>query len=182
MALRGCVFAPLFAAAFLGTVRAEIGWIESAVLFCTGLLVWTALEYLMHRFAFHGFAPHYQHHAEPAQRSYILAPVWLSASGATVLWLSVWAITQSWGAASWLLAGVVAGYLMYELVHLRIHSAVSGGRLLRALRKRHYHHHFANEHASYGVTSPLWDFVFATLPERGMVSGAEQGCSGRGSR
>jgi len=62
------------------------------------------------------------------------------------------------------IAGVMAGYLAYELVHLRIHSNAAGGPVLRALRRYHYYHHFADDHVCYGVTTPVWDAVFASLP------------------
>jgi sterol desaturase/sphingolipid hydroxylase (fatty acid hydroxylase superfamily) len=110
-------------------------------------------------------------------RKYIMAPLWLSLSSAAILWLVVFALMRSWAASSWMLAGVIAGYLAYERIHLRIHSPAAGGKLLRALRKHHFHHHFANEHASYGVTSPLWDLLLATLPSdrpRDLIAGADQ--------
>jgi sterol desaturase/sphingolipid hydroxylase (fatty acid hydroxylase superfamily) len=32
------------------------------------------------------------------------------------------------------------------------------------LRKHHYLHHFKTPEARYGVSTPLWDVVFGTLP------------------
>jgi sterol desaturase/sphingolipid hydroxylase (fatty acid hydroxylase superfamily) len=32
------------------------------------------------------------------------------------------------------------------------------------LRKHHYLHHFKTPEARYGVSTPLWDMVFGTLP------------------
>lgn len=127
-----------------------------------GLLLWTLVEYLIHRFAFHGFAPHYRHHADPTDPRYIVAPLWLSLAGAAAVWILAAIATGSWSRAALVVAGLLSGYLAYELVHLRIHSADPGGSLLRALRRYHYYHHFADEHACYGVTSPVWDRVFHT--------------------
>jgi sterol desaturase/sphingolipid hydroxylase (fatty acid hydroxylase superfamily) len=132
--------------------------------FGAGLLAWTLIEYLMHRLAFHGFAPHTEHHANPTDRKYILAPLWLSTSGAGVLFGISWLATGSCRAAVTIVCGILAGYLAYELIHLRIHSGKPGGRLLRGLRKHHYYHHFASDRVNYGVTSPLWDIVFRTVP------------------
>ena len=78
------------------------------------------------------------------------------------LWLLFWALSRSTAVPGMLLAGTWAGYLAYELVHLRIHSTAPGGKLLRALRRYHYRHHFADDTVCYGVTSPLWDMVFRT--------------------
>ena len=157
MALRLGVFSPLLVTALAWSVRArEVAWLVP------GLLLWTILEYLMHRFAFHGFAPHYDHHAEPTQESYLLAPLWLSMSMAAALWLLLALATGSFSRAAAVMAGVIAGYLLYEAVHLRIHRPVSGGPVLRALRRYHFYHHFADDRVCYGVTSPLWDVVLGT--------------------
>jgi sterol desaturase/sphingolipid hydroxylase (fatty acid hydroxylase superfamily) len=131
-----------------------------------GFLAWSLVEYAMHRFAFHGFAPHYKHHADPVDPEYIVAPLWLSFSAAAALWAIAAFAVGSWAEAALFTAGVLAGYLVYEWVHLRIHAPVAGGKLLRLWRKHHYYHHFADERTSYGVTSPLWDVVFGSLPGR----------------
>jgi sterol desaturase/sphingolipid hydroxylase (fatty acid hydroxylase superfamily) len=135
---------------------------EFAIALAAGGVAWTLVEYLMHRFAFHGFAPHWEHHAEPTNPDYILAPLPLSLSASAVLWILFSAAAGSWRLGALVLAGVVCGYLAYEFLHIRIHSPAAGSRMLRALRRRHYYHHFASDRACYGVTSPLWDFVFAT--------------------
>ncbi len=165
MLVRLWVFVPVFVAALaLGAIAGRVSPLRGLLDFFAGLLVWTLLEYLMHRFAFHGFAPHYQHHADPADRVYILAPLWLSTVVAALLWLLFWWIA-GW-ASGFLIAGVVAGYLAYEAIHLRIHGSHPGGPVLRALRKHHYYHHFADERACFGVTSALWDRVFRSTPQR----------------
>ncbi|HJT89561.1 MAG TPA: sterol desaturase family protein [Bryobacteraceae bacterium] len=165
MALRFWVFGPLLAAALAGAAFAGPWSTLCAAALGGGLFFWTAVEYAMHRFAFHGFAPHYQHHADPTNRSYILAPLWLALAGAAALWLLFSLAARSWVLGTWMLAGAIVGYLAYELIHLRIHSANAGGTVLRALRRHHFYHHFASERACFGVTSPLWDMVFGSLPE-----------------
>jgi sterol desaturase/sphingolipid hydroxylase (fatty acid hydroxylase superfamily) len=164
VALVSWVYLPLTLAAgvwnfFYGTPIAA-----GAAYFLSGLLAWTLLEYAMHRFAFHGFAPHYKHHADPVDPKYILAPLWFSLSAAATLWIGAALLAGSWSLAALLTSGVLAGYLAYEWVHLRIHSQVAGGQLLRSWRKHHYYHHFADDRKCYGVTSPLWDSVFGSLP------------------
>jgi sterol desaturase/sphingolipid hydroxylase (fatty acid hydroxylase superfamily) len=132
--------------------------------FASGLLIWTLVEYLMHRLAFHGFAPHTEHHLNPKDQRYIVAPLWLSTSGVCALCGIFGLGTGSWKTAASIVSGIIAGYLAYELIHLRIHSGKRGGRLLRALRKHHYYHHFANDRVCFGVTSPFWDLIFRTGP------------------
>lgn len=130
--------------------------------FAAGVLLWTGIEYLMHRYAFHGFAPHYDHHAQPKEAKYILANFSLSLPVSAGVWLLLWLGTRSLVLPGMVMAGVWTGYLAYEGIHLRIHSDARGGRLLRALRRYHYRHHFADDTVCYGVTSPLWDLVFRT--------------------
>lgn len=139
----------------------SVAWL---VEFAAGLVTWTLIEYFMHRLAFHGFAPHTEHHLDPANRKYILAPLWLSTSGACSLFGIFWLSMGSWKTAAFIVAGIIAGYLAYELIHLRIHNGRRGAWLLRALRKHHYYHHFASDRVCFGVTSPLWDIVFRTVP------------------
>ncbi len=167
MLVRLGIFGPLAVAAVawaLGTGRA--GWMGMAGAFAAGLFFWTALEYLMHRFAFHGFAPHWEHHERPTEAKYILAPLGLSLPVAGGIFGVLWAAAGA-GVAAAVLAGVLTGYLAYEAVHLRIHSQAAGGVLLRALRRNHYYHHFANDTKCYGVTSPLWDVILASAAKSG---------------
>ena len=131
-------------------------------LFVSGLLAWTIIEYLLHRYAFHGFAPHWEHHAQPTDPVFIVAPLRLSLSASAGLFALFSLAAGSLPAGATILAGVIAGYIAYEAVHLRIHSSAPGGPLLRALRKHHYYHHFASDQVCYGVTSPLWDVIFRT--------------------
>ena len=162
MGVRFCVFAILLAASTAAGVR--VGPVRFAALFAAGLLVWTMIEYLLHRLAFHGFAPHNEHHANPTDPVFIVAPWWLSLPSTAVLLTLFSLAARSWTMGASVVAGVIAGYLAYEGIHLRIHSPVAGGAVLRALRKHHYYHHFASDQVCYGVTSPLWDWVFRSVP------------------
>jgi 4-hydroxysphinganine ceramide fatty acyl 2-hydroxylase len=161
MSARLWVFGSLFLVAIVwGIAAGELAALPLA--FLGGVLLWTAIEYLMHRFAFHGFAPHWEHHEDPTAVKYILAPFPLSLSFSAGLWLAFWLAFRSTTLPGLVLTGVWTGYLAYEALHLRIHSTASGGKLLRDLRRYHFRHHFANDQVCYGVTSPLWDVVFRT--------------------
>ena len=119
-----------------------------------GLFLWTLLEYGIHRFAFHGFLA-----ALPAPRR---------SEGSEIHRLAALAFLRNlaaalggdarprrfWARSGLTLAGIISrAILLYEAVHLRIHANEAGGPLLRALRKRHYYHHFADDHFHYGVTT-----------------------------
>ncbi len=154
------VYLPLVVAALAWNLREPPSvW---AICLLSGLALWTPIEYLVHRYVLHRLAPHYQHHDEPETLAYIFAPLWLSGGFAIALWaLLAWA-AGSWQRAALVEAGTVAGYLFYEALHVRLHSRAAGGPLLRALRKHHFYHHFADDSRCYGVTSPIWDYVFRT--------------------
>jgi sterol desaturase/sphingolipid hydroxylase (fatty acid hydroxylase superfamily) len=173
MAVRFGVFAILLAAGSAAGVR--VGPVRFSLLFAAGLLVWTVIEYLLHRLAFHGFAPHSEHHANPTDPVFIVAPWWLSLPSTALLLVAFSLAARSWTMGAAVVAGVIAGYLAYEAIHLRIHSPAPGGAVLRALRKHHYYHHFASDQVCFGVTSPLWDWVFGSVPP----SAAEPGTRAR---
>jgi dihydroceramide fatty acyl 2-hydroxylase len=156
------VYTPVIAAAIAANIGLPLG--GSLLAIGAGLFLWTLLEYGIHRFAFHGFLPHYQHHEDPKDTKYIVSPLWLSGGTSLALWVVMRIPAGSWARSGLTLAAIIAGYLAYEAVHLRIHSNVPGGPLLRALRKRHYYHHFADERYCYGVTTPVWDRVFGSQP------------------
>lgn len=160
---------------YLPAIVAALGWnllagtdgagVWAACLL-SGLALWTPIEYIVHRYALHRLAPHYQHHNEPTVVEYIFAPLWLSGSSAILLWGLLALAAGSWRRGALVEAGTIAGYLFYEALHVRIHSATAGGALLRALRKHHFYHHFGDDTRCYGVTSPVWDVVFRTREPR----------------
>ena len=61
-------------------------------------------------------------------------------------------------------AGLVAGYVWYDLTHYYLHHAVPRTAVGKWMRKYHLVHHFQTPGVRYGITSPLWDHVFGTYP------------------
>jgi sterol desaturase/sphingolipid hydroxylase (fatty acid hydroxylase superfamily) len=173
-------FAPLYfysgVSLCLGLLVASEGFSIATVLFllAAGLLSWGFIEYGLHRFIFHYHArssfgrnlvyqAHLSHHENPKARDRIFASLLLSTPIATAYWLFAWATTRSWAAASWLFIGMAAGYFCYEWLHFQAHHGRSRLRLLRYLRKYHLSHHYKTPELRFGVTSPLFDFVFGTF-------------------
>ena len=148
-------------------------WLASS--FGAGLVAWTLLEYLLHRFVFHervlGVAAsreHLRHHAEvswfaPLSSKLALAAVVVGGPGALLALLLGGAVTAA------LVGGVVAGWLAYELLHRRIHVVAPRNSYGRWARRHHLGHHFGHSRFNHGVTSPLWDHVFGTARETGVV-------------
>ncbi|HEX4998164.1 MAG TPA: sterol desaturase family protein [Terriglobia bacterium] len=132
-----------------------------------GLFAWTLAEYLMHRFAFHRFAgftrsTHPRHHATPRDLRYLFArPVPVLVVSAMAL-AALWVALGTMGGALKVMAGFWAGYLYYETSHYRIHFGSGNGWLIRKQRQAHFRHHFTAPGKNFGVTTPLWDWVFRT--------------------
>jgi dihydroceramide fatty acyl 2-hydroxylase len=144
------------------------------VLLGCGFLSWGLIEYVLHRFIFHYDArsrvgrkllyhAHISHHENPEATSRHLASLFLSTPVGGAYWLLAWAATGSWPAASYLLIGMAAGYLSYQVLHFHCHHGRSRLRLLRYLRQYHLLHHYKTPEQRFGVTSPLFDLVFGTF-------------------
>lgn len=58
------------------------------------------------------------------------------------------------------------GYVMYDVTHYFIHHGSAANDFTRNLKRFHLNHHFKMREDSYGITSPLWDYVFGTLPAK----------------
>jgi sterol desaturase/sphingolipid hydroxylase (fatty acid hydroxylase superfamily) len=131
-----------------------------------GFVMWTLLEYILHRAVLHKkthFAPmHGEHHASPL--AYIGTPAWISVSvlSACVL-LPVW-WWVGFNVADGLTVGVMLGYWWYGVVHhvIHHHSNTSSPSYFNALRAWHMRHHYSPKSGNFGVTTSLWDRVFGT--------------------
>jgi sterol desaturase/sphingolipid hydroxylase (fatty acid hydroxylase superfamily) len=63
-------------------------------------------------------------------------------------------------------AGFVVGYLFYDGTHYYVHHFVPTTRWGKLLRRHHMTHHFADHDGGFGVSSPLWDLVFRSMPAK----------------
>jgi sterol desaturase/sphingolipid hydroxylase (fatty acid hydroxylase superfamily) len=163
-AIYAIVLGVLIAAAALST-----NWVQRAHWFAAFTVTaasWTLIEYLLHRFLLHRVAPfaamHGVHHDSP--RAYVGTPTWATLG---IIWLVVFVPAWrgvSFNVASGLTAGVMMGFLWYGIVHHVIHYRRP--RLLAAwmpaTTHRHLRHHYSPQPGNFGVTSPLWDYVFGT--------------------
>jgi sterol desaturase/sphingolipid hydroxylase (fatty acid hydroxylase superfamily) len=144
-----------------------------------GLLLWTLLEYGLHRFVFHIQIPlrnprlreivnasHLGHHASPRDPDKVLVHPLFGFAVSAILYGLLYAISGGLFTAAGILTGIWAGFLYYEAVHYRVHFSLSASRLIAWQRRAHFYHHFTNNKRCFGVTSPLWDYVFGTtLPK-----------------
>jgi len=139
--------------------------LELGALAAAGLVAWTAIEYLFHRFLLHGMSPfrewHAEHHARPRAR--ISSPTIFSASLIGFLvFLPVWLLAGGWQACAVTL-GVTLGYYIYAITHHATHHWRASGAWLRRRKRWHAaHHHAGDRSRCFGVTSAFWDRVFRT--------------------
>ena len=133
-----------------------------------GLGAWTIVEYVVHRWVYHG-VPFFEqfhdaHHANP--RALIGAPSFFSFGMVFGVFFAPF-LTVSLVAASGFASGALFGYIGYMLVHhLSHHLEPKQGTPLYQARIRHMAHHYHGSPGNYGVTTSFWDWVFSTKLER----------------
>jgi sterol desaturase/sphingolipid hydroxylase (fatty acid hydroxylase superfamily) len=162
----------LYPVVYIGLAAASlrgITWTGGAEWVCAlaaGVLLWTFLEYLLHRTALHSvgyFVPmHGAHHSAPL--AFIGTPTWISVSVlAGVIGVPAW-LCFGFSLAGGLTAGVMFGYWWYGVVHhiIHHHAHKRSSTYFSVLRAWHMRHHYSPKSGNYGVTTGLWDYVFGT--------------------
>jgi sterol desaturase/sphingolipid hydroxylase (fatty acid hydroxylase superfamily) len=143
------------------------------ILFVSGIAFWTLFEYSLYRYVFHFFPEgpfqervqflfHGIHHQYPNDKDRLVMPVTLSLLITLVLFFVFSAVFGQfvWG----FFAGVVLGYLAYDMTHYSVHHAKTPkNAYLAKLWKHHLDHHYRDTNKSYGVSSAAWDHVFGSM-------------------
>jgi 4-hydroxysphinganine ceramide fatty acyl 2-hydroxylase len=60
----------------------------------------------------------------------------------------------------------MALYALYLIIHYSIHIFRMPTNAFKVLWVNHAIHHYSEEGAMFGVTSPLWDHIFGTVPKK----------------
>jgi hypothetical protein len=149
------------------------GLLAAVGLFAAGWLIWTLMEYLLHRFVFHmkadtpeqrfrSFMVHGYHHEFPNDKLRLVAPPLMSWTLAVPTLLAYHFL---FGGSMWaIFAGTAAGYVAYDWIHYYTHHFRPGNPVGKWLKSYHLLHHFDEHHGRrrYGVSSPLWDLILGT--------------------
>jgi sterol desaturase/sphingolipid hydroxylase (fatty acid hydroxylase superfamily) len=154
--------------------RHELTLAPTAGLFAVGVLVWTFCEYVLHRWVFHWmedsprgrrihFLLHGVHHDFPNDKDRLVMPLPTSIPLGVLFYLAFYA-TVGTVFAEPLFAGMVLGYLVYDGTHYAVHHFKQTTRLGRYVKRHHMLHHHMDHDGGFGVSSPLWDVVFRTMP------------------
>lgn len=155
---------------------------RSVAFFGLGLALWTPLEYFVHRRILHGPFPdgqgfwkhllhkqfdhlHSEHHLKPWSGKTISGSLDQTLPVVFVL-AAVSVLTPSYTMLL-TVAGIAQAYVLEEWVHYSVHFEQYKSRYFRYIKKHHLYHHSPRGVAQgFGLTSGLWDIVFATrLPE-----------------
>ncbi len=148
-----------------------------------GFVVWTWIEYEVHRHVLHGRFPdgpglwrhflhktfdhlHWEHHARPWDGNHVNGT--LRDTGAFVALFFGLGLLAPPFTATMLVAGIIQAYILEEWVHHSVHFCSFEGRYFRYIKRHHlYHHSPVGSEVGYGLTSGLWDVVYDTrIPAR----------------
>jgi len=141
--------------------------------FVAGLFVWTLSEYLLHRFVFHyepttswgkrlHFLMHGVHHDYPQDSKRLVMPPVVSIPLAC-LFLGLFYLILPSGQVSAIFAGFIFGYICYDEIHYATHHAPMKGKVGLWLKHHHVRHHYLDNGRGFGVSTPIWDYVFGTM-------------------
>jgi sterol desaturase/sphingolipid hydroxylase (fatty acid hydroxylase superfamily) len=146
------------------------------LLLLAGVLAWTLLEYLLHRWLFHftprsgsegqedfAFLLHGVHHDYPHDADRLVMPPAATAVFAVAVGYLLRALVGP-HVFTPVFAGLMGGYLWYDLTHYALHHRRQRTAFGKLQKRNHMHHHFKDSGVRFGVTSPLWDIAFRTYP------------------
>ncbi len=176
------IWAPVtifFVARAVLVLPAGATWLQIPAGVLIGMFIWTLTEYVVHRFVFHYHAKtpqlqrifflfHGIHHYQPQCKTRLVMPPAVSVPMAVLFYAAFFLIVgQVLGAPSWvpaLFGGFILGYLTYDMIHYATHHSPMRSGYLRFLKRYHMQHHYRTPDKRFGVSSPLWDKVFGTMP------------------
>ena len=144
-------------------------------LFVLGLISFTWVEYNMHRHIFHmktfsamraklQYTIHGVHHEFPKDKDRLAMPPILSVTIATVLLLVFRVILGDFVFS--FLPGFLVGYAYYLSVHYMVHAFQPPKNFLKVLWINHSMHHYRDGESIFGVSSPLWDYIYGTMKDK----------------
>jgi sterol desaturase/sphingolipid hydroxylase (fatty acid hydroxylase superfamily) len=137
--------------------------------FILGLFVWTATEYVLHRYLFH-FVPksewglrlhfifHGVHHDYPRDSKRLVMVPSVSIPLAALFYYLFSLFLDKVNLYAFF-PGFILGYLAYDMVHYAIHHANFKSGFWKRIKQHHMLHHYDDPTKGYGVSSALWDKI-----------------------
>jgi sterol desaturase/sphingolipid hydroxylase (fatty acid hydroxylase superfamily) len=144
-------------------------------MFGLGFIVFTWVEYMIHRYIFHintgtkskekfQYTVHGVHHEFPKDKARLAMPPLLSITISTGLLLLLRMLMGDLVFS--FLPGFLVGYAFYLSVHYMVHVYQPPKNFLKTLWINHSVHHYKHGEYVFGVSSPLWDYVYGTMHEK----------------
>ncbi|MAN27764.1 MULTISPECIES: sterol desaturase family protein [Mesonia] len=160
---------------YYGVIEKGFHTPEMILLFFAGLLFFTFVEYIMHRYLYHipatserkkkiSYTMHGVHHDYPKDKSRLAMPPVLSLIIATVLFIIYRVVLGDF--VFGFLAGFLIGYAAYLAVHYSVHAFKVPNNFLKVLWHHHSIHHYREPDRAFGVSSTIWDHIFQTMPRK----------------
>lgn len=177
------LFVPVVAFFLVRAFTEHAGGHVGAVLgiYALGIGIWSLSEYLLHRYLFHyepthptlkwvWYLIHGVHHEQPQCKTRLVMPPILSIPLALLFYgLFHLVVGTLIGAPLWvapLFAGFVTGYIAYDMLHYAEHHLSMKWGVLKFVKRYHLLHHYKTPEHRFGVSSPLWDYIFGTRPNK----------------
>lgn len=140
-----------------------------------GYIFFTFVEYMMHKHFFHmepdtpikdklQYSVHGVHHDYPKDKDRLAMPPFVSAAYAAISYLLFKLILGDF--AFYFLPGFLVGYASYLGVHYIVHAFNPPKNFFKILWVNHAIHHYKDPDIAFGVSTPLWDIVFGTMPKK----------------
>ncbi len=160
---------------YYGVSEGFISALHVSIAFFVGLLAFTWVEYATHRYIFHmvtstkfresiQYKFHGVHHDYPKDKFRLAMPPVVSVLIVIALFFLFRLVMGSW--VFGFLPGFITGYALYLFVHYSVHAFRVPKNFLRILWIHHGIHHHKEHDRAFGVSSPLWDFIYRTMPRK----------------
>lgn len=167
------IYAPvIFYLLYVSFALRHIEIVSGILLYAVGLIMWQILEYTLHRFVFHyqpksaagkrfHFIIHGVHHDYPSDSKRLVMPPSVSLPLAVFFYFL---LTQAAGDLNGyvILAGLITGYLIYDMIHFAIHHFGMKSKFWLAVKKHHMKHHFQDPERGFAISFPPVDNLFGT--------------------
>lgn len=140
-----------------------------------GIVSWALFEYLMHRYLYHmlptnnlkgwiQYNMHGVHHEFPKDKGRLAMP---PLAIIPIVFLFFFVFKWIKGDLTYVFTpGFLIGYAGYLYVHFIVHVFQPPKNAFKSLWINHSIHHYKDPDVAFGVSSPLWNHVFRTMPKK----------------
>jgi len=158
-----------------GFVQTGVNPLVLIGLFLLGVLTFTFIEYLVHRYVFHMLANsdrkreiqytiHGVHHEYPKDKDRLAMPPVMSTLITVGLFYGFGALMGD--LVYGFLPGFLVGYTLYLGVHYMVHAYQPPRNFWKVFWVHHGIHHYKEPERAFGVSSPLWDLILGSMPQK----------------